>query len=195
MHIFITYKTLNLIKNLFCIAIILSSFSCKTNDDASTQLIRKASPHRQDLFSELRKGQIALPSGRMLKVKLAITPTETTKGLSGIQDSDYDPFNGLLFFFKENGPRSFWMPDTYFNLDIIFLDENLKIVDIDRNVPHHPGRVEPIPRAKTVFSRHVLEIKSSSPLSQDFQVGQKLNWVGQLKWLQTQTMINKKLSY
>ena len=194
MHIFITYKNLNLIKNLFSIAIILASFSCQPRNDAKQMNVEKVAQEKHDPFSKVRKGQIALPSGKILRAQLAITPTETTRGLSGIQDKDYDPFNGLLFFFQESGPRSFWMPDTYFDLDIIFLDENLKIVDIDRNVPHHPGMKEPIPRAKTVYARHVLEIKSSSPLAQDFQVGQKLNWIGELKWDQTQTIIEKRLS-
>ena len=82
---------------------------------------------------------------------------------------------GMLFVYKEEGPRRFWMPDTYFNLDIIFLDKNLVIVAIEKNVPHHPGRKVPPPiySTKTYRAKYVLEIKANSPVSHDMNSRQK----------------------
>ncbi|MCX8163321.1 MAG: DUF192 domain-containing protein [Candidatus Micrarchaeota archaeon] len=36
---------------------------------------------------------------------------------------------GILFVFDKQEKRSFWMKDVEFDLDIIFLDENKKVVD------------------------------------------------------------------
>ena len=52
----------------------------------------------------------------------------------------------------------------------------MKIVEVDRNVPHFP-HYEPfnsIPRAKTVFARHVLELKAGSPISKKLKIGDVL---------------------
>lgn len=70
------------------------------------------------------------------------------------------------------------MPDTYMNLDIIFLDKDLRITYIEQNVKAHPGTKEipPIPRTKTIFGRYVLEIRSDSPYRKYFKVGSKIKW-------------------
>lgn len=123
--------------------------------------------------------QISLPNGQTINLLLVITDREQTKGLSGIQQDDFDKDQGMFFFYLEPGLRSFWMPDTYFDLDIFFLDKNLKVIDIERNMPAHPGMKSPPPIAKTrtVFSRHVLEMRSDSPLAKEIKVGTKLKWI------------------
>src|SRR5919109_2766517 len=42
--------------------------------------------------------------------------------------------NGMLFVFEEPGNLSFWMKNTYIPLDMIFIDKDLRIVDIKENV-------------------------------------------------------------
>ena len=84
----------------------------------------------------------------------------------------------MFFYFKNEGPRRFWMPDTYFDLDIFFLDNQFKVIALERKVPHHPGRKEPIPRTKTYMARHVLEIPSDSPIAQYIEKGSELKWIG-----------------
>ena len=62
------------------------------------------------------------------------------------------------------------------NFDIIFLDENLKVLHIERNIPAHPGRNEkpPIPKTPIVKCRYVLEIKASAPFGKELNVGDRL---------------------
>ena len=100
------------------------------------------------------------------------------KGVSGFANQ-FKKDEGLLFFYSKKGERSFWMPDTYFPLDIFYLDKNLKILDIVRNLPSHPGFHEPppIPRARTVISFHVLEMRSDSPLAKKLNHGDQLHWI------------------
>ena len=65
------------------------------------------------------------------------------------------------------------MPDTWFDLDIFFLNENLTVTALERALPHHPGRKMPPPIAQTSshFCRHVLELKSGTALSKKIVVG------------------------
>ncbi len=122
--------------------------------------------------------QVYLPSGKYLKVKLAITPKEQEQGLSGVKNNEFGLKEGMLFVYNNSAPRRFWMINTYFNLDIIFLDKDLKIIEIARDMPAHPGKHTPpeIARTPVVIAKYILEIKSKSPISKEIKIGQQLNW-------------------
>ena len=85
------------------------------------------------------------------------------------------------------------MPNTYFNLDIIFLDRQLKVLAIERNVPAHPGMQEPpmIYRTKNYYAHHVLEIRADSPLSQEIQVGSQIGWNAKISLSETESHIRQ----
>ena len=127
-------------------------------------------------LQELKKAKVFLPNGQTLNTTLAITSPEQAQGLSGVKPNDFGDYDAMLFVYRNDGYRGFWMPDTYFNLDIIFLDKNMRIVHIERDVPHHPGRQEPprIARTPSIPCRHVLEIKASSPVSKAIKLGDVL---------------------
>jgi hypothetical protein len=114
--------------------------------------------------------------GTEIKTRLATTTAEQNQGLSGVKSHQFKQDEAMLFFYTSTGPRPFWMPDTYFDLDIFYLDKEFKVIDINRNVPHHPGREEPIPRARNVYSKHVLEMRADSPIAKKIKVGSQLNW-------------------
>ncbi|MDA9189620.1 DUF192 domain-containing protein [bacterium] len=99
-----------------------------------------------------------------------------TRGLSGVKDKDFKEDQAMLFFYSQDSIRSFWMPDTYFNLDIIFLDKDFQILYISKNVKAHPGRSEPpaIAVTKKVYCRHVLEVRADSKITKDLKKGDKL---------------------
>lgn len=59
---------------------------------------------------------------------LADSDSERKKGLSN--RSSLSPSEGLLFVFEESSKPAFWMKDMNFAIDIIWIDENNKIVDI-----------------------------------------------------------------
>ena len=123
--------------------------------------------------------QMGNPENKKVTVRLALTKPEHAKGLSGIKDSDFPSSEGMLFVNDSMGTRRFWMPDTFFKLDIIFLDSNLKIVGIEKDVPFHPGYNEPpvIYRTKSYEAQFVLETKSGSSFSKKLKVGDKLKWI------------------
>ncbi|MBL6988712.1 MAG: DUF192 domain-containing protein [Bacteriovoracaceae bacterium] len=134
----------------------------------------------QALSSDLPPyGKISFPFGATIEVDLAISPKDQKSGLSGVKNEKFATNRGLLFIYKKMGPRVFWMPNTYFNLDIIFLDDKFKVVDIERNMPAHPGLKQPpaITTTKQVNAQFVLEMKASSPIASKIGKGMQLKWI------------------
>lgn len=67
-----------------------------------------------------------------LKIEIADSQTERTKGLSGrayLEDGV-----GLLFIFDNSDFHGIWMKDMNFAIDIIWLDTSLEIVHIEQEV-------------------------------------------------------------
>jgi uncharacterized protein len=125
-----------------------------------------------------RYGLFLTPGGQEIKVTMVTTDQDQQKGLSGTRSENFGEDEGMLFFNLEDAPRAFWMPDTYFDLDIFFLNDQFKVIDVDRKVPHYIGyeNQDRIPRARTVYARHVFEMKASSKIAQDLKVGDQLQW-------------------
>jgi len=121
------------------------------------------------------------PLGASISTQIALTSDQQQQGLSGIQDKDFSDDQGMLFFYKEESEKYFWMPDTYFDLDIFYLDKNFNILDIVRKLPHYKGRNNPelIPKARGIWARHALEMKSGSDLANSLKIGDKLIWSGE----------------
>lgn len=119
-----------------------------------------------------------LPSGETLITYVAEGEALQSQGLSGVLPEHFNDDEAMFFVYENEGMRRFWMPDTYFNLDIFFLDQLLRVIDIERNMPAHPGHQEPpkIARSRTIRAWHVLEVKSSSPMARKIKIGQQLEW-------------------
>jgi uncharacterized membrane protein (UPF0127 family) len=124
--------------------------------------------------------QMENPAHKMVKLRLAISHSEQTQGLSGLKPKDFDVSEGMLFINPEESSRTFWMIDTYFNLDIIFLDKKLVVVGIEKDAPNHPGRNEPpqIFRTHTFEAQYVLETKANSPFSKNLKLNDQLKFIG-----------------
>lgn len=73
--------------------------------------------------------------------ELARTETEKATGLSN--RTSLQPNQGMLFVFDQPTRPSFWMRQMLFDLDIIWIDQQLTIVEITRNVPApKPGQTD-----------------------------------------------------
>lgn len=153
----ITQSTLKLIKNLFWITLILGQMAW-----AKEQFKMQNS------------------NGVTIEVDLALTLAQHSKGVSGLSPKDFGKSRGMLFVNPEVGPRRFWMPDTHFNLDIIFLDPNLRIVAIEKNAPAHPGFTQPpaIYKTGTYEAQFVLETRADGDFSKNLKINDKLKFIG-----------------
>lgn len=122
------------------------------------------------------KAVITTAQGKTVKTYFAISLAEQEQGLSGIKEDQFADNEGMLFYYSEGGIRQFWMPDTYFDLDLFYLDGNFRVLDIIRKLKHHQGRNQShlIPRARAVWSWHVLEMRADSPIAKEIQIGDQL---------------------
>ncbi len=67
-----------------------------------------------------------------LRVEIANSGEERTKGLSGRKK--LEGIDGVLFVFPESDYHRIWMKDMNFPIDIIWIAEDLTVINIERNV-------------------------------------------------------------
>ncbi|KAF6244039.1 hypothetical protein C6988_00145 [Nitrosopumilus sp. b1] len=78
------------------------------------------------------KGTIKL-DGMVLEVQIADTEPRRVRGLMFQNQLPYD--EGMLFVFDTPGQYSLWMLNMQFPLDMIWFDEQGRVVHIEENVP------------------------------------------------------------
>lgn len=107
-------------------------------------------------------------------VEIADTDEEKVRGLSGRENLTNS--SGMLFIFEENIVPGFWMNEMKFPIDIVWIDKNLRVVDIDKgltpceNIVLCPSYYP----AKPV--RYVLEVNSGEVWYREIQVGDKVEF-------------------
>lgn len=71
-------------------------------------------------------------AGTELQVIVMDTPELRVQGLSGRESlSQYD---AMLFVFPEPDQYGFWMKDMRFAIDIVWIDESMRVIDITKNL-------------------------------------------------------------
>ena len=104
---------------------------------------------------EAKKEKIISFEAGSIRVQIADSQKEREKGLSSRKNLASD--EGLLFIFEKPGFYGFWMKDMTFPIDIIWLDENLRIVHVEKNIS---PETFPTIFSSPIPSQYVLEINS-----------------------------------
>lgn len=173
----ITQRKQPLIKNLTFLGVLLVTMtvfsSCKSENTA------QSTPRPGAVVKDFRTYEtkkFALPNGVMINAFVARSAQEQTQGLSGVKEDNFKDNEAMLFWYEKPGPRRFWMPNTYMDLDIFFLSKDFKVLHVERKVKAHPGMEEPPAIAQTpvIYAHHVLELKASSKISKDIGVDTQL---------------------
>ena len=103
-----------------------------------------------------REPQVVL-KGERFTVELAETQQKQALGLM-FRDSMPDD-HGMLFIFPAEGFRSFWMKNTRIPLDILYFDEDLKLVSVAENA--QPCRTRRCPSYPSEGpAKYVLELNA-----------------------------------
>ncbi|MEH0860669.1 MULTISPECIES: DUF192 domain-containing protein [Halobacteriovorax] len=133
--------------------------------------------HAQFINKKWGVNTMITPSKKEIKVSWAVSEKEKRQGLSGLKSEAMKEDEGLLFVYRRMMPLKFWMPNTFFDLDIIFLDKNFKVVAIE-TLPHYPGRENPkkIPITKPYQSQFVLELHAGMAKKLKITKGSQLKW-------------------
>lgn len=118
---------------------------------------------------ELRLDQTESPL--CLQLERVSTPKELEKGLSGRQS--LPPNNGMLFSFERDEKWCFWMKDTRFPIDIVWLNDSKQVVYIVREA--QPSSY-PTPFCPSQDARYVIEVNAGVVDRANIGIGSQLQF-------------------
>lgn len=110
--------------------------------------------------------------GETYRVEIADDNAERMRGLMYRERMDADA--GMLFLFESQGPQAFWMKNTRIPLDILYFDENWKLVgwsldtppcSLGDRCPSYPSQAP---------ARYVLELNAGTAARIGAQFGDRL---------------------
>ena len=79
----------------------------------------------------------------------------------------------MLFVFQKEQPRSFYMKNTEFSLDIIYISKKKKVLSIQKNtIPYDKNS---LPSVEPVL--YVLEIKGGLSDKWGIEIGDRVSWL------------------
>lgn len=84
---------------------------------------------------------LTLPSGKVLQAEVMVKDEDRAMGL--MFRPSLPPDRGMLFVFERAEFHGIWMKNCRFPIDILWLDEEKKVVHVAESVP--PCKAEPCP--------------------------------------------------
>lgn len=100
--------------------------------------------------------------------RIARTPEERAKGLSGTQELRQD--QALLLVYDRDDKWSIWMKDMKYPLDIVWLDKDKKVVYIVKNAPPESYPYDNfVPKQE---ARYVLEMPAGTVSKKSIVIGE-----------------------
>jgi uncharacterized membrane protein (UPF0127 family) len=112
--------------------------------------------------------------GQRYQVELAQDDAARARGLMFRDARDAD--RGMLFIHDSTGPQAYWMKNTKIPLDILYFDEQRKLVSQQRDVPpcSAGNACPPYPSSKP--ARYVLELNAGQAERLKLQDGTELTF-------------------
>ncbi len=107
----------------------------------------------------------------IISIELADSEQEREKGL--MFRKSLEEKSGMLFVFDQEQVASFWMKNTLIPLDILFINNQKKIVAIERNVPPCQKDSCPLYSASEKV-KYLLELNSGFADMYNVQVGDSI---------------------
>ncbi len=106
-------------------------FSCKTDSKNTKNLTKEVTFTKEgELILHSVNDSIAK---QITQIDIEIADDEYQVQTGLMYRKSMLPNQGMLFIFPEEAPRSFYMKNTEFALDIIYIDKNNKVVSIQKN--------------------------------------------------------------
>lgn len=116
---------------------------------------------------------LTLPSGKKLTVELMVKDEDRAMGLMFRPSLATD--RGLLFVFENLDFHPFWMKNCKFPIDIVWLDEQKKVVYVSANTP--PCKAEPCPVYHPMQrALYVVELNAGQAVREKAGVGARLDF-------------------
>ena len=118
---------------------------------------------------------IEMPSGEKVQVKMAILNSEKVAGLSGVERMAN--FKGMLFISEKPVRASHWMRGMLFSLDMYFIDENKRVLEIRRDLlPCQSEEDCPAIISENENIKYVLELPVGEGDEYGLEINSEINW-------------------
>jgi uncharacterized membrane protein (UPF0127 family) len=108
------------------------------------------------------------------KIDLEIADTEYKRELGLMNRNQMKENEGMLFIFPRLGNQSFWMRNTLISLDMLFVNDEKKIVTIHKNTKILSDTSYPASQP----AMYVVEVMAGFTDQHDIKVGDKIDWMG-----------------
>jgi uncharacterized membrane protein (UPF0127 family) len=124
---------------------------------------------------DLRSRTVTLPGGQTVKAEMKMHRQDILTGMK--YRESLPPDRGMLFMYGKPGAYSFWMYEVKIPLDIIWMDQNRRIVEIYQNAQPCPGPPEKcLVYGGSRESMYVLELAGGMVKRYNLAVGQQLDF-------------------
>ena len=110
-------------------------------------------------------------NGKNINAEVASTPARLEKGLSGRPCIDNN--QAMLFQFDRSDYHSFWMKDMKFSIDMLWIDEDSRVVTIKANIS---PSTYPKTFTSTQPAKYVLELKANQAQALSISTNTSLNF-------------------
>jgi uncharacterized membrane protein (UPF0127 family) len=155
---------------LLPIALLTPACSPQAAENTPTPAAAQASVHPASGLQVIPLTVTTLKGPHAFRVEVARTPEEQAKGL--MFRTEMGPDEGMLFPYPSPQMLSFWMKNTVLSLDLVFIDEQHRIINIAENaVPYSEASI-----TSAAPGVAVLELNGGRTRELGIVAGNKVDW-------------------
>lgn len=110
----------------------------------------------------------------IVKIDIEIADNDYERQLGLMNRQSMEEMQGMLFIFPQERYQSFWMMNTLFSLDIIFINSNKEIVTIHKDTTPLSEQSYP----STEPAQYVVEVNAGFCDRHNINLGDKIFWIG-----------------
>jgi uncharacterized membrane protein (UPF0127 family) len=110
----------------------------------------------------------------IIKIDIEIADNEYERQLGLMNRESMEELQGMLFIFPTERYQSFWMLNTLFSLDMLFINKKKEIVTIHKNT--EPLSQQSYPSSKP--ANYVLEVVAGFTDKYNIKEGNRVFWMG-----------------
>lgn len=107
-----------------------------------------------------------------ISANVADTPEKRERGLMFV--NELEEYSGMLFVFEYEDYYSFWIKNTLIPLEIIFINSEMKIVDIQEMEPCKSNEIQCKIYTSKQKIRYALELNSNFSIKNNINIGDKV---------------------
>ena len=109
---------------------------------------------------------------KIFNVETVVSPDALKRGLSNRKSLKKG--TGMLFIFQDLDRQTMWMPDMYFPLDVVWLDETLSVVNITYGLQPCSSRNDCPSSSSVYMCKYAIEMNAGEAATYGFMNGTQL---------------------